>query len=406
MNITRLVRPFRYAVEAKTRWAALLAVPMLFAGCGSPIRIGDASSPSESKTASLSATPSATAAPTPTAAHGTYTLALGSTWAGPAALLQSGDVLVFDSQGQLQLYTPSNGRLENTGASPAPDISVAWSGLLRDGRVLFIGEAGPLPYREVAVVYDPATGRWNAAGSDPLAREFAAFARLRDGRVLIVGGHGGEPDAVLKSAQIYDPATGKFSATGSMSVGRSGPAATALPDGRVLVAGGAGETSSDDPYENVLASAEIYDPAKGEFVKAGSMATPRVDHEAVLLQDGRVLVVGGNRSRDTNLASAEIYDPATSKFTPTGSMSVERYEHAVVLLSSGKVLVAGGSNFDGEDFASSELYDPATGKFGPTGAMTTARAFPTAVRLTDGRVLIAGGGNSQGNVNSAEIYWP
>ena len=62
--------------------------------------------------------------------------------------------------------------------------------------------------------------------------------------VLIAGGTGtvkaptGESPAVLDVAQIYDPATGKFVLTKPMTTHRDRDAAVLLADGRVLIVGG------------------------------------------------------------------------------------------------------------------------------------------------------------------------
>ena len=69
-----------------------------------------------------------------------------------------------------------------------------------------------------------------------------------------------------------------------------------------------------------LASAEIHDPASGEWGATGSMNTGRGGHTATLLPDGRVLVVGGG---DEEMAleggprspTAELYDLATQRWT-------------------------------------------------------------------------------------------
>src|SRR4051794_1067679 len=73
-------------------------------------------------------------------------------------------------------------------------------------------------------------------GSMHVHRVQSATVRLRDGRVLVVGG--ADDTTQVSSAEIYDPATETFRLVGSMSHARVLPTATLLPDGRVLVAGG------------------------------------------------------------------------------------------------------------------------------------------------------------------------
>jgi Galactose oxidase, central domain len=192
---------------------------------------------------------------------------------------------------------------------------------------------------------------------------------------------------------------GTFTSTGSMTIGRAGHAAVLLRDGKVLVVGGWGY---EEGHRGGLASAELYDPSTGMFTPTGTMTTPRWGPTATLLADGRVLVAGGLR-----LNSAELYDPATGTFSATGDMTSLRYGHAAILLPNGKVLIAGGLSFPidlDKGIASAELYDPSTGSFSPTGTMNTAQFAPSATLLPNGTVLIASGPDFSGIFHTAQIY--
>src|SRR5438034_7345390 len=68
----------------------------------------------------------------------------------------------------------------------------------------------------------------------------------------------------------------------------------------------------------------------------------------------------------TKVASAQTTYPSWSY---TGNLNIARYGHTATLLQNGKVLVVGG--YGGE--TSAELYDPATGTWSITGSQNTAR---------------------------------
>jgi hypothetical protein len=178
-----------------------------------------------------------------------------------------------------------------------------------------------------------------------------------------------------------------------------------LQDGRVLVVGGS--SAGRYPNAHIETSAEIYDPATGRFSMAGSMNTARHKQAAVLLSDGRVLVVGGSDNRDWRgkYASAELFNPADGRFSPAGEMTSQRFKlmQGVVRLPDGRVLIAGGAERP-------EIYDPAKKSFQLVGGTVgNGRYFSSATLLADGRVLIAGGYGDDamaGAVANAWIYQP
>ena len=143
----------------------------------------------------------------------------------------------------------------------------------------------------------------------------------------------------------------------SMNLYHSGPAVL-LDDGNVLVLGGNTK------------QAEIYDYKKNKFVLTGEMNEKRYDAAATLLKDGNILVTGGlvSYNRDKELRyiiaeNAEIYDIKTEKFKIIGKMCVPRMRHFAIPLDNGNVIFIGGQDKYGKPVSEIEEFDYYSKKF-------------------------------------------
>ncbi len=325
-----------------------------------------------------------------------------------ATALPDGAVIVvgglWNYPASAELWDPASGRFSPAGSLAEPR-GIHTATPLPDGRVLVVGGMDGDGVLASAEVWDPASGTFGPAGSFAEARAWHTATLLRDGRVLVVGGASAElsdVDGFVASSEVWDPMTGTFSPAGPLAEARGAyHTATLLRDGRVLVVGGMGGE----------AAAEVWDPATGTFEPAGALAEARSGHTATLLSDGRILVVGGG-GIDGFLASAELWDPAAASFEPAGSLAEPRGMHTATLLRDGRVLVVGGEG-DGEWddggaplLASAEVWDPAVGTFGPAGSLAEARYGHTATLLSDDRVLVVGGWHGEGITASAEAWRP
>jgi hypothetical protein len=110
--------------------------------------------------------------------------------------------------------------------------------------------------------------------------------------------------------------------------------AVSLYNNRVMASGGL------DAYYRPLPSCEEYDATSGQWTRIASLHHPRYDHSAVLLEDGRVMVLGGYGASDV-LSSVELFDPILQVWHDGVDIPEAREMFAAVLLEE-KVYVIGG----------------------------------------------------------------
>jgi hypothetical protein len=285
-----------------------------------------------------------------------------------AILLPDGTVLIIGgyndstgiSDGRVERYDPSTGTFSvaaDLGALTCPDN---WSiaTLLADGRALIGRGCAPPVSSGAATLYDPVAGTFSPTGAPVWVHNEPVASLLADGRVLIVEGRdfaceitGAPGPTPCGGDEIYNPATGAFAATGAVSGDpyRGDPTANLLPNELILVAGG-------DGGNDIVQSAQLYDPSSGTFAPAANMSVSRVGQSATTLPDGTVLVAGGGSTNIGVTSSVDLYLPFSGTFTPDGNMTLPRVGFASVLLNDGSLLLTGGEPYP----QSAELYRPAT----------------------------------------------
>jgi hypothetical protein len=333
-----------------------------------------------------------------------------------ATQLSNGQILVAggtNSSGVLneaEIYTLSS----QTFAATANPMNVPrWlhtATLLNDGTVLIAGgsDLANEETLDTAEIYNPAAGTFTLLTSTlNTARVGHTATLLQNGQVLIVGGY--DPQyGLIVDAELYDPPTQAFIDLGDTNAPRYEHTATMLQNGQVLIAGG----ETDPTPSAAFSSAELFNLANQAFTLVPvPMTTPREGHAAVLLNNGQVLITGGDNPPTGSQSSAEIYDPASNTFLAVSStMTAPRTSHLMTLLNGGNVLIMGGATDSGggsTPLNTAEIYNSATQSFSATsGNMTSVRVHGTASLLNNGTVLLAGGTDGTNIFNTAELYMP
>ena len=316
-----------------------------------------------------------------------------------ATLLTNGTVLIaggnpaFAAPASAEIYDPSSGTFALTGSLHQPRFGNT-ANLLSNGTVVITG--GGFASTEF---YNPATRVFTSNSTFMnIDRTGHTQTKLADGRFLIIGGMD-TGQTVLSSAEIYDPTTNMFTLTGSLATGRQMHTATLLGNGTVLVVGG----FSDNLMTKLVSTAELYNPVSGTFGPASSPNIPRANQTATLLQNGKVLIAGGQFNAGGSVGiyglpttNVELYDPTAGTFTLAGNMTAPRDNHTATLLNDGRVLLAKGiysftMSQTGANYALAELYDPSTGLFTPVGPSNFSGTMPVpfgSTLLANGQVLV------------------
>jgi len=200
-------------------------------------------------------------------------------------------------------------------------IATAWLVRGDDG-----GGAAPPPQHRPGL-------QWQSEADLPVG-VFHAGISLSNDRIIVTGGVD-QAGATQSALQVFDLATRQWTLMApQLTDARCHHAQLTLPDGRILVAGG---QQGHVPRSLVgLASTELIDP-KTLRVTPGPQL-PRVIKTATghVLPDGRAVIVGGG--------SASVFDPATNQWQRHIVFRESRLEHASVLLDDGRIVVVGGTN--------------------------------------------------------------
>lgn len=271
---------------------------------------------------------------------------------------------------------------------------------MADGRIFIAGghiaDYTGFPH---ALIYDPFQNTITQVPDMNEGRWYPTTTVLSNGDILVVSGDVNSNTVVNPLPQVYQAASNSWrNLTSAQLEMPLYPVMLVAPNGEVFNAG----PSPTTRYLNTSGTGAWTTVATQVF--GGTR-----DYGPGLMYDvGKVLEVGGS---DPPTATAETIDLTASSpaWTATGNMHFARRQHNAVILPDGTVLIVGGSSGSGFDDSTNpvlptELWNPATGQFTEMASIAVYRGYhSTALLLPDGRVLSAGG--NVGGAN-AQIFSP
>ena len=109
---------------------------------------------------------------------------------------------------------------------------------------------------------------------------------------------------------------------------------------KVYVTGGYGESAKIANRPSMpLPTVYLYDANSESAIELPPMQQPRARHASVVLDDGRLVVLGGMGLKP--MASVEIYDPRTRTWTFAEPLEVAMFDHTATAMGN-RILISGG----------------------------------------------------------------
>jgi hypothetical protein len=207
-------------------------------------------------------------------------------WYPSVTPLRNGELLITEGGPDVPEVRKTDGSLRalNTASLNLP--LYPWIDVAPNGRAFYSG-----PDRTMRSLNPAGGGSWQSFGQrDPVNRFYGSHALYDVGKILVAGGGPSSRDA--RVIDLNGP-TPQVSATAPMASGRRQHNLTVLADGTVLATGG-NSSGRDVDLDNGVYTAELWDPATGQWQTLAAMEVTRQYHStALLLPDARVLSSGG-----------------------------------------------------------------------------------------------------------------
>jgi hypothetical protein len=332
-----------------------------------------------------------------------------------AALLHNGKVLIVSGSGNLPTNSNWQAAIFDPTTGTVSTQPITWdmfcNGIvvLPDGRAFI--NSGTLQYDPFhghlkSAIYDPATGQFADAQNMAHGRWYPTVTNLPDGKLMTFSGLD-ENGNTNSTVEIYTVGSGWSPTYGSPFTPPLYPRMHLIPNGQVFYSGSTTSSRYFDPIAHTWSSVVANTNYSGTRTYGTSVLlplTPANNYKPVVMIMG-----GGNPSTNTT----ELIDlsAATPKWVLGPTMSQPRIEMNATILPNGKVLAVGGSLNDEDTSTASlnaDLYDPASNTFSSAGHNAFARLYHSnSLLLPDATVLFIGGNPARGTYEAHnEIYTP
>jgi hypothetical protein len=334
------------------------------------------------------------------------------------ALMYNGKILVVSGSGNYPVQTtyfigvwdPSTNTFSNQ-QSISWDMFCNGMIVLPDGRPFVMG--GNLQYDPFfgwtrTAAYDPATGKFTDMEDMAHGRWYPTPTVLGDGRVMIFSGLT-ETGGTNSQVEIYKVGVGWGAPSDANFTPPLYPRMHLLPNGTVFYSGSGTQSRAFDPSTNTW-SGVIATTKFGSGRTYGSSVllplTPANGYKP------RVMIFGG-ANPSTNTTEIIDLSVATPAWASGPNMSKPRIEMNATILPNGRILTSGGSLNDEDTGTASfqaDLFDASgtTVTVGPAGSNAFPRLYHSeSLLLPDGTVWLAGGNPNRGSYEQhVEIYTP